>query len=127
MSVSEFEQSQAQENNPAPVNTGPGGTATVPNSVGALVCGILTIVMCWCYLIPPAALGIIAIVLANQGEKLYKLNPSLYSIASYKNLRAGKICAIIGLSLVGVYVVCIIIYFLIVGSVAFGLLNAFGK
>jgi len=127
MSTSEFEQSQSQQNNPAPIFQGPGGSATVPNSVGALVLGILSIVMCWCYLLPPLAMGIIALVLAKSGEKAYKVNPDAYSLASYKNLKAGKICAIIGLSLVGVYVICIIAYFLIVGSVAFGLLNAFGK
>ncbi|MBK9284865.1 MAG: hypothetical protein IPM51_11200 [Sphingobacteriaceae bacterium] len=107
-----------------PVNQNFGGTQNVPNSVGVLVLGILSIVFCWCYGIVSIILGIIAIVLANQGDKLYKENPTAYSIASYKNLKAGKICAIIGMSLSGLYILFLVVYFFIVGTLAFGALNA---
>jgi hypothetical protein len=99
-----------------------GAPQTIPNSVGALVLGILSIVFCWCYGIIAIILGIIALVLANQGEKLYKANPQMYFLASYKNLKAGKICGIIGLSLGTVYIIALIIVFVVSGTFA---LNAF--
>lgn len=101
------------------------GGQTVPNSVGVLVLGILSIVFCWCYGIISIILGIIAIVLANQGEKIYQQNPSAYAMASYKNMKAGKVCAIIGMSLSGLYILFLVVYFFIVGTLAFGALNAF--
>ena len=98
-----------------------GGQQTLPNSVGVLVLGILSIVFCACYFIVPTALGIIALVLANGAQKLYNQNPNLYSIASYKNMKAGKTCAIIGLCLAGLYIVIIIVYFVIFGTIFFNL------
>ena len=120
-----MEQEQnSNSGNSNPVYQNFGGNQNVPNSVGVLVLGILSIVFCWCYGIVSIILGIIAIVLANQGEKLYQENPNAYSISSYKNMKAGKICAIIGMSLAGLYVLFLVIYFFIVGTVAFGALNA---
>jgi hypothetical protein len=104
-----------------------GGQQTVPNSVAVLVLGIISIVMCWCYGFVSIILAIVAIVLAGQGEKIYQANPQQFSIASYKNLRAGKICAIIGLSLGALILIYVVIYIIVVGSLAFAGLNSFGK
>ena len=103
-----------------------GGQQTVPNSVAVLVLGIISIVMCWCYGIISVILAIVAVVLASQGEKIYQANPQQFSIASYKNLRAGKICAIIGLSLGALFLIYVIIYVIIAGSLAFAGLNSLG-
>jgi len=100
-----------------------GGNLVTPNSVPVLVLGILSIVLCWCYGVLSIVLGIIAVVLANAGEKEYNLNPGAYSLSSFKNLKAGKTCAIIGLSLAAIAILCFIIYIIIVGSLAFNLLN----
>jgi hypothetical protein len=100
-----------------------GGNLVTPNSVPVLVLGILSIVFCWCYGVLSIVLGIVAIVLANAGEKEYRLNPNVYSISSYKNLKAGKTCAIIGLALAGIAVICFVIYVIVVGSLAINLLN----
>jgi len=88
----------------------------LPNSTGVLVMGIISIALCLCYGIVGITLGIISIVLANKSKKLYKAEPEKYTIGSYKNLQAGYICAIIGLSLSALYLVFIIIYFLIIGA-----------
>ncbi|MGZ4042543.1 MAG: CCC motif membrane protein, partial [Bacteroidia bacterium] len=85
----------------------------------------LSIVFCWCYGLLAIILGIIAIVLANQGEKLYKVNPQAYTISSYKNMKAGKICGIIGLCLGAVYLIIVVIYFVVLGTAAFGAFNYF--
>ena len=99
------------------------GTQNLPNSVAVLVLGILSICFCWCYGIVSVVTAIIAIVLASGGEREYQANPGKYSLASYKNLKAGKICAIIGLCLVGVGILCLIAYVLLVGSLMTSFLN----
>lgn len=80
--------------------------------------------MCWCYGLLSIILGIIAIVPANQGEREYQTMPNTYSLFYLKNLIAGKICAIIGICVGGLYIIFIIAYFLIVGSIALGVFNA---
>lgn len=72
----------------------------LPNATATLVLGILSIVVCF-------ICGIIALVISNKDLALYRANPELYSTASYNNIKAGRICAIIGLAL---QVVGIIIY-----------------
>ncbi len=83
---------------------------SLPNATGVLVLGILSIVFCFCYGFVGAILGIIAIVLAGKANKLYQANPDSYTLSSFKNMKAGRICGIIGLSLSSLY----LIYFIIV-------------
>jgi len=95
------------------------GSRVTPNSTEVMVLGILSIVLCWCWGIVSVILGIVTLALASQGEKHYRLNPSLYSEVSYRNLRTGKICAIVGLSLAVLTVVAMILYFLVFGTFIF--------
>jgi len=88
----------------------------LPNATAVLVLGILSIVVCWCWGIIGAILGIIALVLAGKDMSLYNANPSQYTEASFKNVKAGKICAIIGLILSALYLVFVIIYVFIIGA-----------
>lgn len=88
---------------------------TVPNSTAVLVLGILSIVCCFTMGFPGLVLGIIALVLASKGKAAYNANPSAYSQGSWNNLNAGKVCAIIGTALSGLYVFFLIIYLSIVG------------
>lgn len=96
---------------------------SLPNSTAVLVLGILSIVFCWCYGIPGLAMGIIALVLSGKSAKLYTENPSAYTESSYKNLKAGKICAIIGTSLSGLMLVWVVIYILIFGAAITSILS----
>ena len=106
-------------NNPTPMNNSGnqpnnfnnnfGGQQVLPNSVGVLVLGICSIVLCWCYGIVSIVLGIVALVLANTALKLYNQNPDAYTLSSFKNLKAGRTCAIIGLCLSAVYIIYIIV------------------
>ena len=93
------------------------GQTPLPNATAVLVLGIISIVGCFCYGIIGLILGIIAIVLAGKAAKLYQANPEMYSESSFKNMKAGKICAIIGLCLSAVYFIIIIIYIAILGTV----------
>ena len=78
--------------------------ANLPNATATLVLGILSIVVCF-------ICGIIALVISNKDVNLYKANPELYSTTSYNNIKAGRICAIIGLCL---QVVGLIIYIAVI-------------
>lgn len=100
------QQQQAQQGGVPPNANLP----SVPNATAVLVLGILSIIFCWCYGIVGAVLGIIALVLAKKGSEAYKANPNAFSVSSYNNLKAGKICGIIGISLSGL----ILIYYIIV-------------
>jgi hypothetical protein len=88
----------------------------LPNSTAVLVLGILSIVLCFCWGIIGVTLGIIALVLANKANALYIENPGVYSEGSYKNMKAGKVCAIVGTSLSGIYMLFTIISLSIVGT-----------
>jgi ABC-type Fe3+ transport system permease subunit len=69
----------------------------LPNATATLVLGILSIVVCF-------ICGIIALIISSPDKRMYHENPNLYSASSYETLRAGRICAIIGLCLVGVVI-----------------------
>ena len=70
----------------------------LPNSMVVLVLGIISIIGCCCsYGAVGVICGIIALVLANSATKLYVSDPGRFTESSYKNMNAGKICAIIGI------------------------------
>lgn len=103
--------------------SGSGWQRQVPNSTPVLILGILSIAMCWCYGFLSVILAVIALVLSRQAERDYRLNPGAYTQSSYKNLRAGKTCAIIGLCLSGLAIVIAIIYLILFGTLALSLVN----
>ncbi len=76
-----------------------GGTQALPEATAILVLGILSLVGSFCYGIPGLILGIIAVAMASKPERLYRADPTRYDSSSYNNMRAGKICGIIGLCL----------------------------
>lgn len=113
-------ENQQQPNQPPPYNQQQQGgfyvLPPVPNSTGVLVLGILSIVFCWLWGIAGLIMGIIALSMAGKGDRLYKDYPGQYSPASYSNLKAGRVCAIIGTILSALYVIIIAIYIAILGA-----------
>ncbi len=85
----------------------------LPNSTAVLVLGICSIVTCFCAGIPGLICGIIALVLSKKDMALYNESPENWK--GYQNLKAGRICAIIGLVLSTLY----LIYY--IGIIAFGI------
>ncbi len=71
----------------------------LPNATAVLILGILSIVTCCCYGVIGIILSIIALVLSKKDRMLYASNMSFYTEGSFKNLNAGRVCAIIGLIL----------------------------
>jgi len=98
---------------------------TLPNSTAVLVLGILSIALCWCYGLFALAMGIIALVLSSKAKIAYSENPDAYTLSSYKNLNAGRVCAIIGTVLSALYLVIVIIYVLVVGVALSALFTQF--
>lgn len=95
-------QQQQNQQNPFPPQNGGFGNGmpqSLPNATLVLVLGILSIVTCCCYGIIGIILAIIALVLSKKDKFIYESNPNSYTESSYKNLKAGRICAIIGLIL----------------------------
>jgi hypothetical protein len=88
----------------------------LPNATAVLVLGIISIIGCFCYGIVGLACGIIALVLGNKALALYRANPSAYTPGSYGNVKAGRVCAIIGLSISALYVAIVIIMLITVGA-----------
>lgn len=105
------------------VNTGI--QQTLPNSTAVLVLGILSIAVCWCYGVFGLAMGIIALVLSSKAKVAYNTNPEAYTQSSFKNLNAGRVCAIIGTVLSSLYFVVIIIWLLIAGVALSALFTQF--
>ncbi len=103
-----FQTRPAFQQNPIPL----------PNATAVLVLGIISILGCFCYGLGGLICGIISLVLAGKDSKLYNEDPSRYTAGSYSNLRSGKICAIIGLSMSIIYVIIVIFVIATVGLAA---------
>ncbi len=98
-------------NQPSQTVTSAQQTATnmqqpLPNSGGILAMGIISLVLfCCCYGIISIVLAIIALVLSSKAQREYMQNPDLYTYSSYKNMKAGRVTAIIGLCLAALMIV----------------------
>lgn len=93
---------------------------SLPNATAVLVLGILSIVSCFCYGVIGLILGIIALVLASKDKRLFTAAPEMYTAASFKNLNAGRICAIIGMILSLLYLIFIVAVIAMIGFDAMG-------
>ena len=89
----------------------------LPNATAVLVLGICSIVFS-CFGIG-LVLGIIGLVLASKGRKMYRENPTQYD--GYGALNGGFITSIIGTCLGGIYAIYYIIIVAILGGTAFSL------
>ncbi len=99
-------------------NIFPGGQMALPNATAVLVLGIVSIVTCFCYGIIGLICGVIALVLAKKDMALFNAAPGQYSESSFKNLKAGRTCAIIGVALSALYLTFVIVMLALVGTVS---------
>jgi hypothetical protein len=81
----------------------------LPNATAVLVLGILSIVVC-------SICGIIGLVLANRDLRLYNSHPEMYTEGSLSNLKAGRVCSIIGVVLLGLAFLYFIFVLVFIGS-----------
>lgn len=102
-----------EENSVIDLDDNLGGTQKLPNATAVLVLGIISIATCIFYGVPGIICGIIAIVLYKKDKKLYDANPSKFEESSFKNLKAGFVCGIIGLCLSALVMLYFIMFFVI--------------
>jgi hypothetical protein len=91
------------------------GEKSLPNATATLVLGIISIATCWLYAIPGLICAIIALVLFAKDKKIYQEDPASYN-ASFKNAKAGQVCAIIGLCLSALFFIYIIFLVVALGT-----------
>lgn len=86
----------------------------LPDSGKILSLGILSIVsLCCCGPVLGPIFAIIALVMSSKTTKIYKMEPEKFTTGSVNNFKAGKICAIVGLCLGGVYLLISIASFML--------------
>ncbi|TPD71188.1 CCC motif membrane protein [Flavobacterium microcysteis] len=83
----------------------------LPNAVTVLILGIMSIVAAFCYGFFGVVLGIIALVISKNDMRLHRENPGEYD--GYPNLSAGRVCAIIGLSLGSLFLIFLAFVFVL--------------
>jgi M penetrans paralogue family 26 len=88
-------------------------TENLPDSTAVLVLGILSIIGSFCYGVVGLILGIIAIAMSSRPERLYQQSPDKYSPSSHSNLKAGKVCAIVGVCISGLFVLGLLLVFVL--------------
>lgn len=71
------------------------GKKELPNANTVLILGILSLVFLWMYGFVSLILGIIAWNMGNGQRRIFMKAPGVYSEASFRNVNAGRICAII--------------------------------
>lgn len=97
---------------------------SLPNAVTILVLGILSIVFCGFI---GLILGIIALTLSNKDKVLLESAPQNYTLSSANNMKSGRTCAIIGVSLSAVATVFLIFYLIFVGTIFTTLFSNMGN
>lgn len=112
------EQSAYQESSHQGSFAQPSVPQNLPNANVVLVLGILSIVFCWWHFFSLVGiiLGIITIVLAQKEMTIYQAQPDRYTLSSLNNVKTGRICAIIGLSIS--IIVFVFVMLLIIGLIA---------
>ena len=98
--------------------------ADLPEANTVLILGILSIAGCSCYGVVGGILGIIALVIYGKAIKQYNANPSQFNTSSYNNLKAGRICAIIGLIFSAVVILLTVVF---IGTAFFSTLGLENK
>lgn len=97
-----------------------GGQMELPNATAILVLGIISIVGCFCYSVPGLICGIIALSMGGKSLRMYDENPGMYTVNSYNNAKAGRICAIIGT------ILSVLFFLYLIFAFSFGMAN-FGR
>lgn len=90
---------------------------TMPNSTTILVLGICSIATCWCTGLIGMGLGITALVMSKKARLLHEAYPDSFTESSLNNMKAGKICGIIGVCLSALALAYFAIYIIVFGFI----------
>jgi len=111
-----YSQSGNLQNNISQQNINYNRREKLPNADIILILGIISIISCWCYGVIGLTLGIIAIVMANSSIKAYQYQPERFTETSYNNVKAGRVCAIIGTVFSGLFILITIAKLVLLGT-----------
>jgi len=82
----------------------------LPNAKSVLILGILSIVFSiWYFSLIGVIMSIVALVLSGKDMAQYVSNSDKYTLSSFNNLKAGRICAFIGLTVATIFFVFILL------------------
>ena len=79
----------------------------IPGAGGVLAMGILSIVFSMGFLGP--IMGIITLATSAGKVRMYREDPDRYEESSFKQLNAGRVCGIVGLSLTGLALIIVLL------------------
>lgn len=82
------------------------GKKDLPGATAVLVLGILSLVFIG---LIGLILAIIAISKSKECISLYESNPDTYTQSSYKNMKAGRVCAIVSMSILAATIFIVIL------------------
>ncbi|CAN5467907.1 hypothetical protein BH10BAC1_BH10BAC1_00960 [soil metagenome] len=85
----------------------------LPGATTVLVLGIISLITIG---LIGLILALIAVTKAKECKSAYDINPDAYTLSSYKNMRAGRVCGIISMSILAA-IILIVILVVAVGSV----------
>lgn len=85
------------------------GNEKLPNSSGVLVLGIIGLVLFFNLI--GLICCIISVSMSSGALRAYNADPMRYDEASYKQVKSGKTCAIIGMSLFGFVLIVLLLVF----------------
>ncbi len=89
----------------------------LPRADLTLALGIISIITCFILGVVGIAVGLLARKTSNESVELYELAPELYTNHSYKNLKAGRMCAKIGIILSSIFLGFVLIFYVIKGAI----------
>lgn len=81
----------------------------LPYSTTILILGILSIALSWSWGFPGLIAGWLALKIFRRAEWIYNQNPEQYKLAHFLNLKAGKLCSMIGIGISGAVVFLLIV------------------
>ncbi|MFZ6051172.1 CCC motif membrane protein [Halocola ammonii] len=108
-----MEENKPQSDSGKPLDQELSSKRPLPNATATLILGIVSIPLCCCFNgIFGMVAAIVALAISAKDRKKYFENPEVYDRGSYKNLNAGRVCAIIGLILGALALLSVIVLFI---------------
>jgi len=115
-----MEENTPQSNSEKPLDQEFSSKRPLPNATATLILGIASIPLCCCVNgLAGIVAAIVALAISAKDKKKYFENPEAYDRGSYKNLNAGRVCAIIGLIMGGLVLISALI------AISMGLMSDF--
>jgi hypothetical protein len=97
----------------------------VPGTIGAMIIGIIAVILCWfCWIpvagffffVPSFVMGLLAFLRASKREKMLKENPEKYTVISAGFLKTARITGLISFIASSATLIAGVIWLLVQGN-----------